>query len=194
MNGDRGKGAELLLDALKRVATIGESAFDNCRKLRLVHIPDSVVCIGILAFAWCESLTQLTLPPNLSRIANGAFHSCSNLHQLVLPAGVTVIEICGMSWMSALKEITIPPAVAEIQSWAFDHSCLARMTITANTTTLAVWSFSECNRLAFVTIPADMKKADAHAFFGVKNITRVELTGTSTSPHWSRRSRQALES
>jgi hypothetical protein len=81
-----------------------------------------------------------------------------------------------------LKQVTIPPTVAEIQDDAFGGSGLTRLTVTANSTSLLGRTFYRCACLAFVSIPADMKKVDAKAFEDVESIPRVELTGTTLSP------------
>jgi hypothetical protein len=164
------------------VTTIGMWAFHGCWKLKVAAIPDTVVSIGDHAFAVCGALVQLTLPPDLPKIAYSAFDGCSSVSQRVLPAGVTVIVGCGLANTKALKQVTIPPTVDKIRDCAFGWSGLTRLTITANTTSLLGWTFYGCEFLAFVSIPAEMKKVDAKAFNRVKSITRVELTGTKLSP------------
>ena len=55
------------------VTTIGESAFQNCKNLSKVVIPDSITKIERRAFFGCESLTELILSDNITYIGPGAF-------------------------------------------------------------------------------------------------------------------------
>ena len=44
-----------------------------------VAIPRSVTSIGKSAFEFCESLTNITIPPNITKILGNIFYGCSNL-------------------------------------------------------------------------------------------------------------------
>ena len=50
------------------VTCIGNDAFDNCRSLTSVTIPDSVMSIGDSAFRYCTSLTSVTIPDSVTSI------------------------------------------------------------------------------------------------------------------------------
>ncbi len=61
------------------VITIGVSAFAACDYLTNVTIPDSVITIGSYAFYDCRDLTTLVIPDSVTSIGEEAFASCYNL-------------------------------------------------------------------------------------------------------------------
>ena len=61
------------------VTSIGGSAFDNCRSLTSMTIPDSVTSIGDSAFRYCTSLTSVTIPDSVTSIGGDAFYFCTSL-------------------------------------------------------------------------------------------------------------------
>lgn len=65
------------------VCKIGDLAFNRCRKLKKVVIPDSVLEIGEKAFAYCEKLIQIFLPPTIKKIGAYAFSDCYALQSLL---------------------------------------------------------------------------------------------------------------
>lgn len=58
---------------------IGDGAFEECKSLREVSIPDSVASIGDYAFWNCQSLNQITVWSNVTSIGYSAFDGCKNL-------------------------------------------------------------------------------------------------------------------
>ena len=63
----------------KKVTSIGKKAFEHCRKLTNITIPNSVTSIGEDAFAYCSSLTSITIPGNVTSIGSCAFLGCRSL-------------------------------------------------------------------------------------------------------------------
>ena len=55
----------------KPVTSIGDRAFNYCRDLMSVTIPDSVTSIGWGAFESCISLTSVTIPNSVTSIGGG---------------------------------------------------------------------------------------------------------------------------
>lgn len=67
------------------IQRIGDSAFDGCKKLTGITLPKSLQSIGKGAFYGCEGLTSITLPEGLRRIRSNAFHGCKGLTSVTLP-------------------------------------------------------------------------------------------------------------
>jgi len=61
------------------VTKIGDKAFEGCKKLTCVHIPDSVTSIGYGAFYDCCSLTTIHIPNSVTLIGDSAFSGCSEI-------------------------------------------------------------------------------------------------------------------
>jgi hypothetical protein len=104
------------------VKTIGNNAFDRCRKLISVSIPNSVTSIGRGAFYGCSMLTSITIPGSVTSIGDYAFASCENLTSITIPASVTSIGSSAFVWCRSLTSITIPASVTSIGSEAFDDT------------------------------------------------------------------------
>ena len=88
------------------VATIGSYAFAYayCSSLTSVTIPDSVTAIGDDAFAFCRSLTSVTIPDSVTSIGKSAFEGCSSLTSVTIPDSVTTIGYGAFALCSNLQE------------------------------------------------------------------------------------------
>jgi hypothetical protein len=78
------------------ITTINPNAFVNCAKLAITFLENSdgsfnsaLQTIGNQAFAYCNGLTKLTLPPSVTTLGNGAFYDCDNLTEVSLHKNVT---------------------------------------------------------------------------------------------------------
>ena len=98
------------------VRGIGSFAFDWCRGLTSVTIPDSVTNIGNSAFADCSGLTSLTMSDGVTGIGSGAFKGCSGLAD---QNGFVIINNTLCDYLGTSSEIVIPDGVTSIGSSAF---------------------------------------------------------------------------
>lgn len=73
------------------VVSIGDSAFNNCKKMTSIKIPNTVKRIGDFAFKRCENLKRITIPKSVKSIGKSAFSDCKNLISITLPDTVTSI-------------------------------------------------------------------------------------------------------
>lgn len=73
------------------VTSIGEKAFDDCKGLTSITIPEGVTSIGNRAFSYCSGLTSITIPKGVTAIGYGTFSRCCNLTSITIPEGVTSI-------------------------------------------------------------------------------------------------------
>lgn len=72
------------------VTALSNSAFVNAG-LNDVTLPNSIINIGLRAFASCDILTSINIPDNVTYIGKGAFHSCQSLNFITIPDSVTEI-------------------------------------------------------------------------------------------------------
>ena len=103
------------------LTTIGYEAFDWCRSLTSVTIPDSVTTIGDKAFYWCDSLTSVTIPDSVTTIGGGAFYDCASLTSVTISDSVTTIGDYAFGWCSSLTSVTIPDSVTTIGDEVFAY-------------------------------------------------------------------------
>lgn len=102
-----------------RLKEIGEKAFENCKSLVEVEIPDGVTSIGNYAFADCSGLTSINIPDSVTSIGKGVFYGCSNLTNITIPESVTSIGEGAFCECNSLTSIYIPKSVTSIDRGAF---------------------------------------------------------------------------
>ena len=103
----------------KRVVSIGEGAFSDCRYLTSITMPDTITVIGAHAFQCCECLKNVTLSKNLKKIEYLAFDGCYSLENIELPFSIEKIDYMAFSECIGLKEIIIPLNTVMIGQQAF---------------------------------------------------------------------------
>ena len=89
-----------------------------------VVIPDTinglpVTSVGGIAFAYCDTLTSITIPNTVTNFGFRLFSYCNNLTNVVLPIGITYIGDYTFEDCTSLRDITIPASVTNIGEGAF---------------------------------------------------------------------------
>ena len=69
----------------KPVTSIGEHAFEDCRDLTSVTIPEGITAIGERAFRGCKGLRSITIADSVTSIGGAAFSFCSSLRSIPSP-------------------------------------------------------------------------------------------------------------
>lgn len=137
------------------VTTIGENAFRNCKNIKSVILPDSIISICRNAFSGCNSLTNITIPNSVMSIGEYAFTECSNLNSVILSNKLVSIGGAVFHGCSSLTNIIIPDSVKTIGDRAFAY----------------------CNSLIIVTIPDSVTSIGEGAFYCSDNISEVYYDG-----------------
>ncbi|MDE6746350.1 MAG: leucine-rich repeat domain-containing protein, partial [Oscillospiraceae bacterium] len=73
------------------VTVLEEYAFGGNETLTRVELPDSLITIGVSAFAFCKNLKSVVIPENVSEIGEEAFYSCESLESVSIPKNVSEI-------------------------------------------------------------------------------------------------------
>ncbi len=89
----------------KYATEIGSNAFQNCKALTSVDIPNAT-SVGMAAFDGCTALTSVDLP-NATSIGSNAFNSCTNLTSVDLP-NATSIGSAAFYNCTSLRTIDLP--------------------------------------------------------------------------------------
>ena len=163
----------------KGTTTIGNDAFNNCRSLTSINIPEGVSSIGNNAFYNCSSLTSITIPKGVTTIGGSAFSGCVSLTSITIPEGTTVIGGSAFYNCHVLTSITIPEGTTAIGINAF-YSCrsLTSITIPKGVTTIGGSAFSYCYSLTSITIPKGVTTIGGGAFSGCVSLTDIVVKGT----------------
>lgn len=77
------------------------AAFQSCRNLIEVKLPENITSIGDLTFSGCTSLPKIELPQTVKSIGFRAFADCTSLKELVLPISIESIHEMAFSSISS---------------------------------------------------------------------------------------------
>ena len=178
------------LNRTRKVTSIGDHAFRECKSLTSVTIPNSVTSIGSSAFEWCYMLTSVTIPNSVTSMGGHAFRACSSL------TSVTISDIaawCDISFNDResnplyyahhlflngeeLKDLTIPNSVTYIRDYTFSGcSNLTSVTIENSVISIGNFTFSGCSNLTSVTLPNSVTYIGESAFDNCSNLTSVTI-------------------
>jgi hypothetical protein len=141
------------------VTGIWKEAFNDCKSLTSVTIPNSVTSIGDNAFLGCKNLTSVTIPNSVTSIGNGTFYFCESLTSITIPNSVTSIGDNAFSFCNSLTGITIPNSVTSIGDYAF-YGCtsLTSIIIPNNVTSIGSRAFSSCSSLTAINVAVSNSK------------------------------------
>ena len=101
------------------VTEIGDQAFEGCKKLKKISLPDSITSIGDRAFALCENLKKVVIPDNVVSIGDNAFEYCDELEYVLIGDSVEVIGDSAFSGCDSLKSVIVSVSVEKIGKSAF---------------------------------------------------------------------------
>ncbi len=153
------------------VKAIGDYAFAYCSSVTSITIPEGVTYIGKESFSYC-SITSIQLPESLTTIGMRAFLCCS-IESITVPAGVTSMGIGAFVYCPSLKDAT---AYSSLSEHAFDGCTeLESVTLGNNVTYISNNAFYKCAALKSITIPDSVSSIGASAFDGCTSLASVTI-------------------
>ena len=184
------------------VTSIGAYAFNGCKGLTSVTIPNSVTSIENYAFSGCRGLTSVTIGSSVTTIGEYAFSDCTGLTSVTIPNSVTSIGDDAFSHCTGLTSITIGNGVTSIGDYAF-RGCTALSSVVWNAKKCVAVPFyskkitsftfgdkvesipnglcSGMEKLTSITIPNSVTSIGVWAFFGCTSLTSVTIGNGVTS-------------
>ena len=149
----------------KGVKVIGNRAFNLCRSLTNINIPNSVTTIGEQAFWGCDSLTNINIPNSVTMIGDSAFWGCKSFTNINIPNSVTTIGDSAFAFCDSLTSINIPNSVTMIGDSAFWYcEFLTNINIPNSVTTIGEQAFGFCDSLVNINIPNSVTTIGKYAF------------------------------
>lgn len=142
-------------------------AFNNCRQLRSVEMPENLICVGDTAdwnwnkdggaFGNCTNLEEIIFH-NCEKIGGKAFYQCNSLQEITLPKNLKHIGSYAFNYCNQLKDIILPNEVETIGEHAFEF----------------------CYNLSSVQFPPSLKRIEANAFYCCINLSSINLPGLTS--------------
>ena len=178
----------------KNVVRIGSKAFYGasgyCRgQIKKIVIPQGVASIGDSAFQDCGKLEEIILPEGILHIEQNAFAGCGSLKSLILPDSLLSIEKEIISNCSSLEAITIPKGVVDIAPRALACSSLKAIDTAEENPFYASQDGILYNKDKNVllccpggkingafTIPENTKEIGDEAFWDCRGLTDITIT------------------
>lgn len=111
------------------VKAIDTKAFNGCKHIETVAIPDTVEKLGKYAFQNCTKLYAIEWGQGLKEIGDRAFYGCVKLYSIHIPEGVTRIGEKPFYSCEQLTSIYLPASLTSISDDIF-YECERLQTIT----------------------------------------------------------------
>lgn len=156
------------------VTTISNYAFSNCTLLKTVTFGENsqLGCIDYCAFEGCRSLTNINIPDSVIEIRSGVFKDCVSLEYIDLPDALEEILQDTFMGCTSLKSIVIPNYVKRIFANSFsDCTSLESITLPDTLEYIGEGAFRNCSSLESIFIPQKTHDIGKYAFYGCDKIT-----------------------
>ena len=172
----------------KSVTNIGRRAFELCRNLTSITIPNSVTRILGDAFRDCTNLTSVTLPESLTYIGS-AFEGCTSLTSITIPNSVTYVDSDAFAGCTSLTEIKVAvenPNYVSVNGVLYNKSRTVLICYPAgkkdknykildSVTAIYRYAFYGCTSITSITIPNSVTNIGESAFSGCSNLTSITI-------------------
>lgn len=157
------------------VKTIGNNAFENCKTIESIVLPESVQNIRKFSFVGCTALKSITLD-HIQEIGASAFEGCTALTKVTLPSTVTVIEEKTFKGCKNMTTIQFPSKLVSIGVSAFEGCTkLSNLQLPDSVVTIGKGAFRECEALGSVTLPQKLSVLSSYTFEGCSNLKQVKI-------------------
>ncbi len=163
------------------VVAIRDCAFEYCKSMHSVMIPESVKSIGDMAFA-NSGLKSVTITKNVISIVANPFVGCENLCSIVVDERNSVydsrencnaiVETVSNVLIAGCKNSTIPDSVTGFGDNAFYGTHLSQIGFSDNVKSFGNGSFGFCNFSSLV-IPSNVGKIAHNAFIGSRELASI---------------------
>ena len=168
------------------LSEISSEAFQDCRSLESVVLPQTITSIGKSAFYGCESLTSISFPSQLTTIGSSAFSNCTALTAITIPSSVSSVGDFAFSGCADLNSLVVE---AGNNSYDSRENCNALIETQTNTlirgtkntiipnsiTSIAGSAFDNVKGLTDITIPQSVVSIGSHAFRGCRDLINITI-------------------
>ncbi len=167
-SGNRGLKSFTICKQIKR---IGDGAFDGCTNLKNIDFEESrLASIGDNAFRDAKKLRLDTIPETVTHIGRGAFENCFGITQFKIPTSVSRIEERTFCRCLGMKEVTFGNLTIGKEAFC---DCVNLKSVNGQIHELEQGAFKGCISVEEFNLHA--KKIPAEAFAGCIGLKRVNF-------------------
>lgn len=143
---------------------IGNGAFSNCTAMNTINLPTSLTVLGNNAFRNASSLiSDITIPTFITVIRNDVFRGCSKIKNVTIPEGVTSIEENAFRNCKSITSIELPSSVTSLGTAAFAGTGITSINIPNGINVIPKYAFQGC-KLTSITLNEGLKTIELSAF------------------------------
>ena len=168
--------------------SIPSKAFQGCKKMESVTIPEGVMSIGdsefsgLGAFSGCSSLANVTIPMSVKSIGAAAFENCSSLESVTFKKGLTSVGWQAFKGCSSLKGVELPSSLMNVSDELFmDCIGLKNLIIPEGPTSIGRQAFMGCACLETVKLPSTLINISREAFMNCSELASIYIPENVTS-------------
>ena len=89
------------------MTTIGNGAFEDCRSIQSLLVPNGVTRAEQNLYNGCTGATDINITQSVQYIGKGTFAGCTSVTAVTIPSGVTEIDMNAFQYCSKLADVTI---------------------------------------------------------------------------------------
>ena len=143
---------------------IGNGAFMNCTGMKSVNIPTGLTALGNNAFRGASSLTSsITIPASITSISSDAFRGCSKIPSITISEGITSIGDYAFKGCAKVTSINLPTTITNLGISSFSNTGISSIVIPTGITEIPNFAFDGC-KLTSITLPEGLQTINASAF------------------------------
>lgn len=176
------------------ITQIAGNAFEDCKQLTKVRLPNSLKTIGEWAFSGCVSLDTLIIPDNVTYIGEWSLHVNKYLY---IGKSVEVIgdnndlgvrvhtlywnaKCCHGSfprkWNLEVTNIVIGDSVKQIpNNFCYQAKGIKNLIINEGCEEIGCYAFLECDSISEIIFPTSLKYVRNGAFIRCKAIEKIQF-------------------
>lgn len=135
----------------------------------------TVTSINSMAFNRCRSLASVEIPNTVTSLGNRSFFSTTSLKNIVIPSSVRTIDGAAFQY-SGLTSVEIPNSVSYWGTYIFsDCAALANVTLGNSLPDIGARNFQNCTSLKSIILPPSVKSIGARAFLGCTSLEKIYM-------------------
>ena len=165
----------------KSVVKIENGAFDDCKNVLSLVIPDSVTEVEPNALIGLRNLQKLTAPA----VALSSVSKIQKIDTLVVTSGETIAENAVSGW-DYLKSVTLPDTLKTIKYSGFAHcELLEEINLPDGVTSIGEYAFYNCASIKQFNLPDSVESIGNYAFGKCVSLETVSLSESlATLGNW----------